>query len=149
VESAAGFKCVAATRGVVTTFVVGTDAVETSATLCDYLVDRVETDDVVHAVNSLPGGDETDAEASRDGEDALNVVAARLDGLATVETRQFVRGNEPATDLLAHADAVDADELVIGVRERTPTAKVVFGSTAQRVLLRSNRPIAVVPLERV
>ncbi len=94
-ESAAGFNCVVATREGVTTFVAGTNAVETSA------------------------------------------------------TRQFVRGNGPATDLLAHADAVDADELVIGVRERTPTAKVVFGSTAQRVLLRSNRPMAVVPLEGV
>ena len=121
-----------------------TNAVETSATRRDHLVDRVGENDVVHAVDSPSGGDETGAEASRDGEDAPNVPAARPGGVATVETHGFVRGDDPATDPLADADAVDADEVVIGVRERSPAAKAVFGSTARRVLLGSNRPMAVV-----
>jgi nucleotide-binding universal stress UspA family protein len=133
-------------RSTVTTYVLGTDTVHTSATLCDYLDGRVGADDIVHAVNSLRGGDDTSAEAARDGEDAVNAVRSRLGATATVETHQFVRGNDPVDDLLAHADAVDADELVIGVRKRTPTRKVVFGSTAQAVLLRTDRPVAVVPL---
>jgi len=127
-------------------YVLGTDTVDTSAALCDYLDRRVAAGDTVHAVNSLPGGTETDATDVRDGEDAINVVASRLGAATTVETHQFVRGNDSAEDLLAHADDVDADELVVGVRKRTPTAKVVFGSTAQTVLLRSSRPVAVVPL---
>jgi nucleotide-binding universal stress UspA family protein len=129
-----------------TVYVVGTDTVDTSATLCDYLDGRVDSADTIHAVNSLHGGDRTDATNVRDGEDAIDVVRSRLDARATVETHQFVRGNDPHEDLLAHADAVDADELVIGVRKRNPTAKVVFGSTAQAVLLRTARPVAVVPL---
>jgi nucleotide-binding universal stress UspA family protein len=130
-----------------TIYVVGTDTVDTSAALCDYLDGRLTPEDTVHAVNSLWGGKRTDAEAVRDGEDALNVVRSRLGARATVETHQFVRANDPDEDLLAHAAAVDADELVLGVRKRNPTGKLVFGSTTQAVLLRSSRPVAVVPLE--
>jgi nucleotide-binding universal stress UspA family protein len=133
-------------ESLMTVYVVGTDTVDTSAALCDYLDGRVDAADTVHAVNSLPGGDRTDATDVRDGEDAINVVRSRLGARATVETHQFVRDNAPHEDLLAHADEVDADELVIGVRKRNPTAKVVFGSTAQAVLLRTARPVAVVPL---
>ncbi len=131
------------------TFVLGTNSVDYSAKLCDYLADRLEPDDVVHAVNSQVGGDDTTSEDVRDGEDALNVVASRLGGLADVETHQYVRGNSPSEDLLQCAESYDADELVIGIRKRNPTAKIVFGSVAQRVLLKSNLPIAVVPMEMV
>jgi nucleotide-binding universal stress UspA family protein len=66
-----------------------------------------------------------------------------------VETHQFVRGNDAAADILDYAEEVDADEILLGIRKRNPTAKVVFGSTAQKILLNSNRPMAVVPLERM
>jgi nucleotide-binding universal stress UspA family protein len=129
-----------------TTFVVATDHVDASALLCDYLFDRVDADDELHAVNSLPGGEGTDTRDVRDGEEALNVISSRLGGFTTVETRQFVRGNRPHEDVLRRAAAVDADEVVIGVRQRSPTAKVVFGSTAQRILRESDRPVVAVPL---
>ena len=132
-----------------TTFLVATNSVHTSAVLCDYLDGRLRDGDVVHAVNSLRGGDETTATHTRDGEDALNAVVSRLSEKASVETHQLIRGNSPATDVLQEAEAVDADEIVIGIRKRNPTAKVVFGSVAQEILLQSNRPMAVVPRERV
>ncbi|SDM59960.1 Universal stress protein family protein [Halogranum gelatinilyticum] len=132
-----------------TTFVLATNSVHTSAVLCDYLDDRLGEGDAVHAVNSHRGGDDTSAEDIRDGEDALNAVASRLSGVADVETHQFVREQSPAEDVLEYADEVDADEIVIGIRKRNPTSKVVFGSVAQDILLHSNRPMAVVPREQV
>jgi len=132
-----------------TTYVVATDHVDTSARICDYLVERLSSSDEVHAVNSQYGGKETDADDIQDGEEALNVVSSRLGGLTTVETHQFVRGNDPYEDVIDQAEEADADEIVIGIRKRNPTAKVVFGSTAQRILLHSNRPMIVVPLEDV
>lgn len=129
-----------------TVYVVATDHVDSSARLCDYLIGRVDDDDVVHAVNSLPGGDATDSRDVRDGEEALNVIFSRLGGFTTVETHQFVRDNEPHEDVLRQANEVDADELVIGIRQRSPTSNVVFGSTAQRILRRADRPVVAVPL---
>lgn len=130
-----------------TTYVLGTDDVNTSASLCDYLSGRVTDDDAVHAINSLPGGDRTDSNAVRDGEDAVNVIRSRLGATTTVETHQFVRGNDPHEDLLSHAAAVDADELVVGVHRHSAAADVVFGSTVRAVLLHTDRPVVVVPLD--
>lgn len=131
------------------TYVVATDHVDTSARLCDYLGDRVGADDAIHAINSHPGGDDTDSRDVRDGEEALNVIRSRLGGVASVETHQLVRGNEPHEDALGLAREVDADELVIGIRQRSPSAKIVFGSTAQRILRETDRPVVTVPLSEV
>jgi nucleotide-binding universal stress UspA family protein len=130
------------------TFVVGTDTVDASAALCDYLDGRVAAEDTIHAVNSLRGGDRTDATAVRDGEDALNVIASRLGALTTVECHQFVRDNDPVEDLLSAADEVGADELVVCGRPHRTTAELIFGSTARAVLRRADRPVVVVPLSR-
>ncbi|TQQ81050.1 universal stress protein [Halonotius terrestris] len=127
-----------------TTFVVATDSVHTSAALCDYLFDRVDEADTVYAINSLH---DDDPEASRDGKDALNAVASRLAAVTTVETEQFSRGNVPAEDILSFSDEVDADEIVLGVRKPTETSKVAIGSVTEQVLLHSDRPMAVVPRE--
>jgi len=130
-----------------TTFLVPTNSVDASAAACDYLRDRLDEGDTVVAVNSQIGGDETGAAAIRDGTDALNVVDARLGAVAEVETHQLVRGNDPETDVLAACEEFDADELVISVRDRTPTGKAVFGSVSQRLLLNATRPVVSVPRE--
>lgn len=127
--------------------VVGTDSTESSEVLADYLEDVVDPEDVVCVVNSLPGGEDTDSENVRDGEAAIDVIVERLEPVpVTVETHQFVRGNEPVEDLLEFADDVDADEFVIRIRKHSPVGKVVFGSTAQNLLLGADRPVRCVPL---
>lgn len=130
-----------------TVFVVGTDDVASSEPVAAYLAETVASDDVVHVVNSLVGGEDTSSEDVRDGEAAIDVVVDRLvDVPVTVETHQFVRGNEPVEDLLAYARDVDADEFVIGVRKRSPVGKAVFGSTAQTLLIETDRPVRCVPV---
>ncbi|WP_459194670.1 universal stress protein [Halosimplex sp. J119] len=127
--------------------VVGTDAVASSEALAAYLVDVADPEDTVYVVNSLKGGDDTSGQDIRDGEAAVEAVADALADLpVTVETHQFVRGNQPVEDLLDFADDVDADEFVVGIRKRTPVGKVVFGSTGQNLLLGADRPVRCVPL---
>lgn len=131
-----------------TKFLVPTNSVDSSAAACDYLTDRLAESDSVVAVNSLVGGDETGAEEIRDGKEALNVVDVRLGAVAGVETHQFVRGNEPTTDVLRACEEFDPDELVISIRDRSPTGKAVFGSVSQQLLLNADRPVVSVPRER-
>ncbi len=124
-----------------TTFLVGTDTSETSERLADYLADRLAEGDSVYAVNSLRGGDDTSDADVREGTKALEVLADRLGA----DTHQLVRGNSPQEDVLRFAEEHDVDELVIGIRKRTPTGKVLFGSTAQDLLLETDLPVVAVP----
>lgn len=119
-----------------TTYVVPTDSVHTSAALCDYLVDRVGGDDAVHAIYSQ---DDASASADRDGEDALNAVYARLGAVAAVETH--VRGTTPAGDIRALAAEVDADEVVIG-----SGGSEGVGSITEQVVTEADCPVVVIPL---
>lgn len=54
------------------------------------------------------------------------------------------RMGEPVDEILAEADKRDARFVVLGGRKRTPVGKAVFGSVAQSVLLRSDRPVVTV-----
>ncbi|MFC6835145.1 universal stress protein [Halomarina ordinaria] len=125
-------------------FVVGTNGVETSDRLVEYLSGRVTPDDEVYVVNSQKGGDATRGDDVRGGTEALERFETGLE--CSVATHQFVRGNSPAEDLLSAAHEYEADELVIGIRKRNPTGKIIFGSTAQDLLLSTERPVVAVPL---
>ena len=57
------------------------------------------------------------------------------------------RGGEPAVAILEFAAEHDSDTIILGVSGRSPVGKVLFGSTAQAVILDSDRPVTVVPAE--
>ena len=63
------------------------------------------------------------------------------------EVRQLVRGLDPAEDLVAVAEQVHADFIVIGLRRRSPVGKLILGSNAQRVLLDAPCPVLAVKAE--
>lgn len=54
----------------------------------------------------------------------------------------------PADEILATAEEVSAELIVIGLRRRSPTGKLLFGSTAQSVLLGAECPVLAVKAPR-
>ncbi|MGY1740421.1 MULTISPECIES: universal stress protein [unclassified Blastococcus] len=67
---------------------------------------------------------------------------------ADFEIEQLVRGRDAAEELVAEAERVRASVLVIGMRRRSPTGKLLFGSQAQRVLLNADCPVLAVKAPR-
>lgn len=99
-------------------------------------------------INSSRGGAHLDAEDAIEHEKELADVRAELDsdGIEN-EVRQLVRGLDPAEDLIAVANEVSADFIVIGLRRRTPVGKLILGSNAQRILLEAPCPVLAVKAE--
>ncbi|HEX8972349.1 universal stress protein [Oryzihumus sp.] len=96
-------------------------------------------------INSNRGGKDLDAEEATRFDEELRGVQAQLDDVGVEhEVRQLVRGNEPAEDLIAAAEEVGADFIVIGLRRRTPVGKLILGSNAQRILLDAPCPVLAV-----
>jgi nucleotide-binding universal stress UspA family protein len=100
-------------------------------------------------INSNRGGRELDGAEALRYEEELAGVRTQLDQAGVAhEVRQLVRGLEPAEDLIAVAEEVGADLIVIGLRRRSPVGKLILGSNAQRILLDAPCPVLAVKAER-
>lgn len=60
------------------------------------------------------------------------------------ESLLSVRGLEPGEDLTRLAKEHKVDEIIVGVRRRSKVGKLVFGSTAQYVILNAPCPVVTV-----
>lgn len=99
-------------------------------------------------INSNRGGKDLDAAEAAAYEAELDEVRRELDEAGVAhEVRQLVRGLEPAEDLIAVAEEVTADFIVIGLRRRSPVGKLILGSNAQRILLEAPCPVLAVKAE--
>jgi nucleotide-binding universal stress UspA family protein len=66
------------------------------------------------------------------------------DAAVEVHLRQLPPDADFAEELLATADEVHADLIVIGLRRRSPIGKLILGRNAQRVLLDAGCPVLAV-----
>jgi len=60
------------------------------------------------------------------------------------EVRATVSYRSPGEDLISIAKENDIDEIIVGVRRRSKVGKLVFGSTAQYVILEADCPVVSV-----
>jgi nucleotide-binding universal stress UspA family protein len=96
-------------------------------------------------VNSNRGGRELSDSESSEIAEQLDQVRDELKGSGVEhEVRHFVRGLEPAEDLISIAGEVEAELIVIGLRRRTPVGKLILGSNAQKILLDATCPVLAV-----
>lgn len=64
---------------------------------------------------------------------------------ADVECVHYEASGDPGDELLAAATDIDADAICVSGRKRRPSAKAVFGSVTQDVILGSDVPVLAVP----
>ena len=97
----------------------------------------------LHVVNTSRGDSLIDSRFA--SEEALAAVRAKLERSGCVfEIDQQVSGHDASEELVDIADRVKASLIVIGLRRRTPTGKLITGSQAQRILLDANCPVLAV-----
>ena len=97
----------------------------------------------LHVVNTSRGDSLVDSRFASG--DALAGVRSRRDESGVVyEVYQHVGSHDASDELVAIADRIKASLIVIGLRRRTPTGKLITGSQAQRILLDANCPVLAV-----
>lgn len=109
---------------------------------------RAASEAVTHRTNLLVSDSRAASQQSGADVDAFEQELSRAratlaahDLAVEVRTYDDVEQTEP---LLALADEVDADFIVLGIRRRSPVGKLVMGSKAQRVLLEADCPVLAV-----
>jgi nucleotide-binding universal stress UspA family protein len=60
------------------------------------------------------------------------------------KTHLLIRGLSAGEDLVQFAEEEMVDEIIIGIRRRSKVEKLVFGSTAQFVILKAHCPVVTV-----
>ncbi len=104
----------------------------------------------VFVVTSMAGGPDVPKEAFSKREAELEEVRRRFRRQdIACEATLLVRSLEPGEDLVQFADANAIDEIVIGIKRRSKVGKLLFGSTAQYVILEANCPVVTVKKEPV
>jgi nucleotide-binding universal stress UspA family protein len=88
----------------------------------------------LHLVNTSRGDAVVDPRFASD--DDLAEVRRQLEASGVdFEVEHGITGHDGAEDVVAAAERLRASLVVIGLRRRSPTGKLIFGSTAQRILL--------------
>ena len=99
-------------------------------------------DGQVSIITSLKGGETTKVEKIEEAEKNLEDAKAFFDSHdIPADIHLLVRGSAPGEDIVKFADDNKADEIIIGVKSRSKVGKLIFGSTAQYVILKANCPV--------
>nr|WP_319491486.1 universal stress protein [uncultured Desulfobacter sp.] len=97
-------------------------------------------------VTIMPEGMEKDQERINETQADLETAKTHFDRKdIPCETHLLIRGIDPGDDLVNFAKETQADEVIIGVKNRTKVGKLLLGSTAQAVVL--NAPCPVVTMK--
>ncbi len=99
----------------------------------------------VYVLTSLAQTNELQLEDIQRAEHEMEHVTASLkEDNIPCETQAIVSSLSPGEDLVYFAKENEIDEIVIGVRKKSKVGKLLFGSTAQYVILNAPCPVVSV-----
>ena len=126
--------------------VVGYDGTSTAKAAMDLATEHAKVfDGKIYLVESLMGGEETNVEEVRQAEENLEYAKSYFqESGIPCETHLLIRGVIPGEDIVNFAKECEADEIIVGVRRRSKVGKLMFGSTAQFVVLEAHCPVVTV-----
>jgi len=96
-------------------------------------------------VTSRKGGGKVEPQRIQDAEENLETAKKYFEENGSAcKTHLLVRGFEAGDDIVNFAKEKDVDEIIIGVKSRSKVGKLIFGSTAQAVILQAGCPVVTV-----
>ena len=102
-------------------------------------------DGKLFVIYSMKGGMEVPRKEFERAERMLKQVEIKLQSeKVPCETNFSVRGLEPGEDIVMYAKEKEIEEIIIGVKRRSRVGKLLFGSTAQFVILEAHCPVLTV-----
>jgi nucleotide-binding universal stress UspA family protein len=125
---------------------VGQKDIKREYRLLDQAIHRAKPYDAeVFVVTSLWGSESTTGKHIAEVEKNLREASDYLERHGVKNQTHFlIQGKSPGEDIIDFAGKHDIDEIIIGVRNRSKVGKLVFGSTAQFVILRAECPVTAV-----
>ena len=125
---------------------VGYDGTNASNAALELAEDHCKAFDArILLVQSMVGGSEMPRSDFEKAERELEYQKNRLNEKnIACEVLLSVRGLESGEDLVQLAKERQADEIIVGVRRRSKVGKLVFGSTAQYVILNAPCPVVTI-----
>ena len=96
-------------------------------------------------VTSMIGGEKAEQELVQEAEENLEKVKKYFDEKqVSCKTHLLIRGFDAGEDIVNFANEKEVDEIIIGVKSRSKVGKLLFGSTAQVVILQADCPVVTV-----
>jgi nucleotide-binding universal stress UspA family protein len=125
---------------------VGYKGTDVGKDLMDIAVKHAKAfDGEIIIVTSMVGSDKTERQEITDAEKNLEQAKAYFDNFGVKsESHLLIRGLEAGEDIVKFARDKNIDEIIIGVRSRSKVGKLIFGSTAQVVILDAPCPVLTV-----
>jgi len=100
-------------------------------------------------VHCLEKDAENDFQKIRNAENFLEDMTVNvIDREVECVSYLLIRGNDPGEELVHFANEKNADSIIIGVKDRSKAGKIVFGSTAQYIILNAHCSVITLNIDR-
>lgn len=130
-------------KGIVMRILVGYDGSKSAQTALTVAIDHARAFSAhVTLLTSLTGGTATTSEDIKQAQKELESAQSGLEheGISC-DIHLLVKGSTPGEDIVDFADKNNVDEIIIGIKKMSKVGKLVFGSTAQHVILEASCPV--------